>query len=303
MSGPSREHVESLTIRASGPATHDGRISLSELARIASGFQATLERIAYSIAVGRKRPGRFPREIADAVRMDFVGFRRGSAVLDLQRPDDGALDASMLDAPMLDDLLTDTFSTLVHGLDSLRRNPFELPEFFNPAIINGLVTLCGGISRRNVSHIDFFSKGHNYFTLDAEMRYVLQQAQRNSSQQELSIVGRLHMGDFDPLSLRCRIDTHSGSVSCDLDHELRDAVLDLIDSLVIASGVAEMQPDGVSVRVLHLLEIEGVETSTSISLDELAQREGTSPLVDVAQLRGEPIDDFDSFLEIIRSAR
>lgn len=293
MSDPSREHVESLTIRASGPATHDGRISLSELARIVSGFQVTLERIAYSVVVGRKRPGRFPREIADAVRMDFVGFRRGSAVLDLQRPDDG----------VLDDLLTDTFSTLVNGLNSLRRNPFELPEFFNPAIINGLVTLCGGISKHNVSHIDFFSKEYRYFTLDAEMRYVLQQAQKNSSQQELTIVGRLHMGDFDPLSLRCRIDTHSGSVSCDLDHELRDAVLDLIDSLVIASGVAEMQPDGVSVRVLHLLEIEGVETSAATSLDELARQEGISPLVDVARLRGEPIDDFDSFLEIIRSAR
>jgi hypothetical protein len=291
--GSRHEQVESLTIRASGPTTQDGRLSLSELARIASGFQATLERIAYSIVVGRKRPGRFPREIADAVRMDFVGFRRGSAVLDLRRPENETLD----------DLLTDSFNTLAAGLNSLRRSPVELPEFFNPAIINGLVTLCGGISKRNVNRIEFFTEGRAYFTLDAEMRNVLRQVQKNSSQQEITIVGRLHMGDFDPLSLRCRIDTHSGSVSCDLDDELRERVLDLIDSLVIARGIAEMQFDGGTVRVLHLLEIEGVETSTSSSLDALAQQQGVSPLVDISQLRGEPIDDFDSFLEIIRSAR
>lgn len=293
MPRPSHEQLESLSIRASGPATQDGRLSLSELARIASGFQATLERIAYSIVVGHKRPGRFPREIADAVRMDFVGFRRGSAVLDLQRPEN----------EVFDDLLTDSFNMLVSGLGSLRQDPLSVPEFFNPAIINGLVTLCGGISKRNISRIEFFSGERDYFALDAEVCHVLQQAQKNSSQQELTIVGRLHMGDFDPLSLRCRIDTHSGSVSCDLDDELRETVLDLIDSLVIAGGVAEMQPDGVTVRVLHLLEIEGVETSTTSSLDEIARQQGVSPLVDISQLRGEPIEDFDSFLEIIRSAR
>ncbi len=111
------------------------------------------------------------------------------------------------------------------------------------------------------------------------------------------------MGDFDPLSLRCRIDTHSGSVSCDLDDELREAVLDLIDSLVIAQGVAEMQPDGDTVRVLHLESIEAVETSAASSLDELAQQQGIQPLDDINKLRGEPIDDFDSFFETVRSAR
>lgn len=186
--------IESLTITASGPATDQGRISLSELARIAAGFQATLERIAYSLVVGRRRQGRRPREIADAVRMDFVGFDRGSAVLNLQRSPNEALD----------DLLSDSFRALTSGLESLKRAPRSMPEHFDPVIVNGLVALCGGISRRNVHEISFSEGGRTYFTLDAEMRQSLRQVQKSGSQQELTIVGRLHMGDFDPLGLRCR---------------------------------------------------------------------------------------------------
>lgn len=111
------------------------------------------------------------------------------------------------------------------------------------------------------------------------------------------------MGDFDPLSLRCRIDTHSGNVTCDLDDDLRDTVFELLDTLVIATGVAEMQPDGSTVRVLHLAELEELETSTAGSLDELARQQGVSPVDNIESLRGAPIDDFDELLAIIRSAR
>ncbi|MGI9003626.1 MAG: hypothetical protein ACR2GH_18565 [Pseudonocardia sp.] len=293
MSTPFPGQVEALSIKASGPATQGGRISLSELARITSGFQATLERIAYSILIGYRRQGRLPKEIVDAVRIDFVGFREGSVVLDLRRPGIEALD----------DLFNASFEALVSGLKFLQGSPSELPPHFNTAVINGILTMCGGISQRNISEISFSAEGQTYFTLNAGMRAVLRAAQRRGSQQELTIIGRLHMGDFDPLSLRCRIDTHSGSVSCDLDDELRDDVLDLIDTLVIASGVAEMQADGSTVRVLHLSDIEELETSTSGSLDGLAHQQGILPVASIETLRGKPVDDFEAFMEIVRSAR
>lgn len=293
MSAPFQGRVEALTIKASGPATQDGRISLSELARIASGFQATLERIAYSIFIGRRRSGRFPREIADAVRMDFVGFREGSAILDLRRPINETLD----------DLLSDSFGALTTGLRELQENPGDLPPHFDNAVINGLVTMCGGISQRNIREISFSDGDTTYFTLNHDLRSTLRTVQKSGSQLELTVVGRLHMGDFDPLSLRCRIDTHFGNVACDLDDDLRDTVFELLDTLVIASGVAEMQPDGSTVRVLHLAELEELETSTAGSLDELARQQGVSPVDNIESLRGAPIDDFDEFLAIIRSAR
>lgn len=285
--------LEQLAIKADGPATRGGRISLSELARISSGFQATLERIAYSIMIGYKRPGRFPREVADAVRMDFVGFSAGSAVLNLDRPQP---DTS-------DDLLSESFDALVSGLGRLQEHPNELPPHFNNAVINGLVTMCGGISRRNINQITFSSGDLTHFTLNSTVRATLRRAQKGGSQQELTIVGRLHMGDFDPVSLRCRIDTHAGNVACDLDDDLRDSVLELIDSLVIASGVAEMQLDGSTVRVLHLDQLEALDGAESSSLDELAEQQGVVAINSIESLRGEPIDDFDNFLEIVRSAR
>jgi len=285
--------LDTLTVRAVGPATDTGRISLSELARITSGLQATLERIGFAILIGRRRAGRLPREIAEAVRLDFVGFREGSAVLELQRTGEEAID----------DLLSDSFIALTSGLDKLREDPTVLPPYFDPPIVNGLVTLCGGISRRNVNRIEFSSGDRLHFVLDAGMRASLKRAQKMSSQQEITVVGRLHMGDFDPMSLRCRIDTHAGSISCDLDDELKEAVFDLLDELVMASGVAELQPDDLTVRVLHLAEISKIETARSRSLDSLAEEQGVQPLDSIRQLRGEDIEDFDEFLRIVQSAR
>lgn len=285
--------LDTLTVRAVGPATHAGRISLSELARIASGLQATLERVGFSILTGRRRVGRLPREIAEAVRLDFVGFREGSAVLELQRPRQDTID----------DLLSDSFTALAKGLDELTRDPTVLPQYFDLPIVNGLVTLCGGISNRNVNRIEFLSGNDLYFVLDSGIRTSLKRAQKMSSQQEITVVGRLHMGDFDPMSLRCRIDTHAGSISCDLDDELKDAVFDLLNELVMASGVAEFQPDALTVRVLHLAEISKIETARSRSLDSLAEEQGVRPLDSIRELRGEEIEDFDEFLRIIQSAR
>jgi hypothetical protein len=111
------------------------------------------------------------------------------------------------------------------------------------------------------------------------------------------------MGDFDPMTLRCRIDTNLGSIWCDFDIELKDAVFEHMDQLVAARGTAELDADGASVRVLHLTSLTAVDTAESKSLDELAQEQGVSPLADVQQLRGESVEDFDLFLQAIRVAR
>jgi hypothetical protein len=282
-----------LTVRAVGPATELGRISLSELARIASSFQATLERLAFSIVGGRRRSGRRPQDIADAVRMDFVGFQRGSAVLNLQRPDGDAVD----------NLLNESFNALVTGLDAIRREDSTMPQYFTPTVVNGLVTLCGGISRQNITAIEFAGDNHTFFTADAELQRSLKKLQKATFTQEITIVGRLHMGDFDPLGLRCRIDTHRGSIQCDFDDELKEVVIDLFDELVMATGVAELQSDGVSVRVLHLDGLSPVQNANTKSLDELAQEQGVRPVDSIAELRGENVDDFDNFMMIVRSAR
>lgn len=282
---------EGLTITAIGPATDHGRISLSELARIASSFQATLERIAFSIAGGRTRTGRRPQEIANAVRLDFAGFRPGSAVLDLKPANDG-----------FDDLLNESFGTLVAGLNAIESND-STPSHFTPAVVNGLVTMCGGIGQHNIRRIEFAGASRVFFTADSRLQQRLKYFQKITHTQDITVVGRLHMGDFDPLSLRCRIDTYSGSISCDFDDALKGRVFELLDGLVLATGTADLQTDGTTVRVLHLSELAEMATASTKSLDELAQEQGVQPVRSIKDLAGEAIDDFDEFLRIVRSAR
>jgi hypothetical protein len=285
--------ISNLTIRATGPAVSQGRISLSELSRIASGFQATIERIAVAIAGGRHL-GRHPKDIVDLVRLDFVAYRPGSAALELERSSELTL---------FEDILTDSFNSLIRGIEEIQADPNRLPRYFTPPVVNGLVTLSGGVSKRNIHAIEFIQAGSVRLVLNGDTRRTLRYVQKRSLEEEISIVGRLHMGDFDPMGLRCRVDTHLGSVSCDFDDDLRDSVFSLLDELVMASGIAELQPDGTTVRVLHLADLSGIENTKTKSLDQLAEEQGVQPIVSMDDLRGEPIEDFDVFLEAVRSAR
>jgi hypothetical protein len=292
---PEVEHPEGvdLVLRAVGPATEGGRLPLSELARLAGGLQASLERIALSISGGAARPGRRPREIVDAVRLDFVGFQEGSAVLDVARSGQ----------PSLDDLLESSLDVLEEGLKSLVDDPGRRPPHFSPQVINGIRELTGGISPSNVNRIEFWRAGERRFCIDDQLQTAVRQAQFEMVQQTATVVGRLHMGDFSPAGLRCRIDTYAGSVLCEFALDLRDAVLDAMDEVVMAEGTAELDPNGASVHVLHLTRLEPLRSVRPRSLDSLARERRIQPLSSLAELGGTPIDDFDSFLAAVQSAR
>jgi hypothetical protein len=287
---------QGLIVKAVGPATVGKRIPLSELARIASNFQATLERIALSLVGVRARSGRRPSEIAESVRMDFVGFTEGSAVMEL----------APAETPTLDNLLHNSFDTLVVGLNYMEETgekpDGELGRHFTPPVLNGLATLCGGIGKKGLTRIEFTTGETTHFVLTRQTQANLRLIQKQNVEAQTTIVGRLHMGDFEPLSLKCRIDTNLGSVWCDFDIDLKDEVLNQLDQLVMAKGSAELQSDGM-VRVLHLAELTVIETSRTRTLQELAREQHVQPIRDATDLHGTPVDDFDAFLDAIRSAR
>jgi hypothetical protein len=282
-----------LLIRAVGPATDGGRLPLSELARLAGGLQASLERIALSISGGATRAGRRPREIVDAVRLDFVGFQRGSAVLNVART--GQLS--------LDDLLNGSLDALEEGINGLLRDPLTRPPHFTPQVINGIRDLTGGISASNITRIEFWRAGGMRFTIDEALQAAVRSIQYEPVQQTVTVVGRLHMGDFSPAGLRCRIDTYAGSVLCDFALDLRDAVLDAMDQMVMAEGTGEFEPNGTSVHVLHLARLETLSSVRPRSLDSLARQQQIQPLSSLDELGGPAIDDFDGFMSAIQSAR
>ncbi|ADG86748.1 hypothetical protein [Thermobispora bispora] len=281
----------SMTVSVSGPVTEGGRLPLAELARIASGLQMTLERLALASTGTSIKPGRRPRDVVDAVRLDFTGFHEGSAVLEVSRPQEEAMN----------DLLRESLRMLGEGIEFLRQG-HPLPAYLTPPVLNGLRELAGGISPHGVSRIQFQHPGGG-FVIDSVFREALRRTPAQATEREVTVVGRLHMGDFSPATLRCRIDTYAGSILADFGSDLRDVILDAMDQLVMASGRAELQPDGVTVRVMHLETVKRLTGAPITPLDRLAQEQGVRPIGNVDELRGDPIDDLEEFLEVITAAR
>ncbi|MFY1702640.1 PIN domain-containing protein [Micromonospora sp. WMMA1923] len=216
------------------------------MSRLASGLQATLELLALSIAGKAAGPGRRPREIVDAVRLDFVGFRAGSAVLDIARTGQLQLGEGVLEQAL---------TALEEGTNSLRERPDVRPPHFGPQVLNQLRSLTGGISTSNVTRVELRQGDRSRFLIDDALQSAVRRTSFEKIAQESTVVGRLHMGDFSPATLRCRIDTYAGSILCDFDSDLRDAVLDAMDQMVMAEGVADLEPNGATIRFASIAEL------------------------------------------------
>lgn len=296
-----RESQILMSIHAEGPAADGGRLPLAELARIAAGVQVTLERLALALNGTFIARGRRPREVVDAVRLDFTGFRQGSAILDIARavPAQGALLGLAEDS-----LLKDSLDAFEDGITGIRSEK-ALPAYFTHQVLGGLRDLAGGINPGNLTRIRFTRPGGGSFAIDPVFRDRLRRVSALTPETEATVVGRLHMGDFSPAALRCRIDTFAGSVLADFGADLRDAVLDAMDQMVMANGTAELQPDGTTVRVLHLSEIECLPSAPVAPFSVLQREQNVQPVSDIAELRGHAGDDedFGLFLEAIHAAR
>lgn len=273
-----------------GASADDGTLSLAELARIAGGVQAALDRIALAIAGHTVRPGRRSAEAVAAVQLSITALRSGSVVLDLARTGQERIDG--------DDILDRALTTLGTGVRDIARNPAVMPDYFTMPLINGLRDLAGGIGPGRLRRIELVCGGNVVMSIDEGFQRAVRALDLERGTEPATVVGRLHMGDFSPASLRCRIDTYAGSILCDFDVDLKDVVLDAMDEMVMAAGEAQLQPDGSTIRTLHLGSLQTLPTATSTTLGELAVAQGIGPIESVDELTGDPIPDeeYDAFL-------
>lgn len=79
--------------------------------------------------------------------------------------------------------------------------------------------------------------------------------------------------------------------------------MDAMDGMVMARGAAQIQPDGATIRVLHITDLPGIRTAQSRTLAELAEEQHVEPLASIEDLGGDPIDDIEDFLAAIAQAR
>lgn len=292
------ETTTRLRITVHGDAAPEGRIALSELARIAGEIQAQVERIALVLTAGSSTGfGRRPGDVVDATQLDFVGFSAGSAVLDVESHE--------APARLFDDqpeLVARSLQHLVDGIGRLTDRADELPAAFDRGVLNGLVDLTGSVGTR-ISSITLALDGARPVVIDSRTKAAASAARRRLEQERVEITGRLHMGDFAPSSLRCRIDTTDGAVTCDFDEQLRHNVLAAMDRIVVATGLAEYWVGEERPRRLHLEALRPVEEAEERSLEQLLSEQGVQPVATIDELAGPTVDDFDEFMTAVRSAR
>lgn len=292
------ETKKRLRITVRGDAAPNGRIALAELARIAGEVQAEVERIALVLTAGSSTgSGRRPGDVVEATQLDFVGFAAGSAILEVE--------AREAPARLFDDeadLAECSMERLVAGLAELTTNPDRLPDGFDRGVVNGLASLTGSVGGR-VSAIEFVLGDSPAVVVDGRTKAAVRVARRRLEEESIEITGRLHMGDFAPSALRCRIDTPEGAVTCDFDEDLRTDVLSAMDRIVVAQGLAEYWPGENRPRLLHLEAVSQVQEAEEISLDEAVRQQGIAPVSSVEELVGPAVDDFDEFLAAVRSVR
>lgn len=233
----------------------------------------------------------------EATQLDFVGLAAGSAVLEVEAHE---APARLFDDA--DDLVERSMERLVAGLDELTTNPDRLPDGFDRGVVNGLVNLTGSVGGR-VSAIEFVLGDSPTVVVDGRTKAAVRAARRRLEEEPIEITGRLHMGDFAPSTLRCRIDTAEGPVTCDFDEDLRTDVLSAMDRIVVAQGLAEYWPGESRPRLLHLDALSQVQEAEEILLEEVIRQQGIAPVSNVEELVGPAIDDFDAFLAAVRSVR
>ncbi|MGH3443647.1 MAG: hypothetical protein ACRDUY_16695 [Nitriliruptorales bacterium] len=257
-----------------------------------------MERIALVLTAGSSTSsGRRPGDVVDATQLDLVGFAPGSTILEVEPPE---THARLFEVEP--DLVERSLGTFLSGINALADDPDHLPDGFDRRVVNGLANLTGSVGNR-ISSIEFSLGDAPPVIVDQGTKTAVQRAQKKLEREEVEITGRLHMGDFAPATLRCRIDTAEGSVTCDFDDELRAEVLAAMDKIVAARGVAEYWPDEARPRLLHLGNLAVIEEAEEESLDQVLHRQGITPVASIDDLTGPAVDDFDEFLAAVRSVR
>lgn len=250
------EREPSLTIKLAGPGIGEGRLALTELVHIGRNLQAVLERIALVLRGEAKslKPGRRPADVTDLCRLDLVGFRGGSAVLELEL---GAAERPFETM----DLGEAALDHMAEGLQRVSQGQ-SLPSGWDTGVLVAWREL-GSLFDRGVDQIEVRRAKRNVVSIvqyTRPLRDQIVQRIRGPMHDLITVEGRLLMADFDEARRRCRVHPSYGPpVTCIFREEQREAILDLLTKYVRVVGQGERDEDQGRVRVVKIADIEPIE--------------------------------------------
>lgn len=300
-----KQREASLTIKLAGPGVGEGRLALAELVHVGRNLQAAVERIALVLRGEARslKPGRRPADVTDLCRLDLVGFRGGSAVLELE------LGGAERPFEVMD-LGEAALDHIVEGLQRVSQGP-SLPAGWDAGVLMAWREL-GSIFERGVDHIEVRRAKREAVSVVQYTRAVrdqIVQRIRGPVRDLVTVEGRLLMADFDEAHRRCRVHPPYGPpVTCIFQDAQREAILDLLTKYVRVVGQGERDEGQGRVRAVKIADIEPVEIPGNRegfgfwehpSVEDLARRQAVRAIErpeDLAADLWESASELDEFL-------
>lgn len=298
------DDARKLEVRLSGPAADGGRVRLDVLVDVAQAVQVSVTRLAYALrGEPTVRRGRTPREIADLTRLQVVGLREGSTVLEF--------DLAEHERPLDElDLGAEALEAFEAGLRAVAvgETPSEPWDHGVTQAVDRLVrVLDKGIDEIVVGRPGARTEEKAVFT--RSIREERRVAVPPGARERVVVEGRLLMADFAATRDEARIHRPLESpVRCTFGPELEGAVLRLLRRYVRAEGWVELDDRG-EIRTLELESLEDAELTAGRAfwdlptLDELAAEQGVEPAERLEDLvagfwpEGESVDEFLAAIE------
>lgn len=301
-----------LVIRAKGPATVDGRMSLTDLIDLCKAFQTAVNRVARVLTgeADSRKKGKKPKEILETCRLDAVALQRGSFEIALDFPNNRLEDMH---------LGRDAVRHLLQGLQDEQGLCGEiLPAGYDVGVLASLRDM-GRVFDRGVDSVEIDSwvnGAQRKFAYSPAHRLRIKERIKQPVSNFRTLEGRLVMADFRQEGERCRLHPPIGEpITCQFDESLSEKVHKNLRSHVRISGETfEDSETGrvsrVKIQTLEPVEIGGEAFDSMVgddfwsekTLDELATEQDVHPVDDFAIVFGKAADlweddeDFDEFL-------
>lgn len=310
MNGNNKEPL--LIIRAKGPATERGRISLQDLISLGRNVQTAVVRTALVLAGhgDSRRPGRRPEDVKKSCALEVVALNQGSFAIGFDLPREQF-------EPM--DLGVEAVEKLLEGFDQIGTEDSELPSGYDTGVLHSLRDM-GRILGTGIDEIEAESRTQRLrrsFAFNKEIQSRVVKRIRGPVDNLRTIEGRLLMADFRHDAERCRIHPPAADpIVCQFDESLEETVYEYLRSYVRVTGETKEDPDTrriVSIRITDIepvtMEGEAFENLSAEafwqerSLDELAAEQNVRPISRLEDVWGKGSelwtddDDFESFLD------
>ncbi len=315
------QSISPLLVRLEGPAVHEGRIALSDLAYLGNQLQAAVDRVARLLTgdASSLRRGQKRKEIRDQCALEVVALDRGCVELALDFPKQQQLPIVGLGRQAVEQLLD--------GIPIVEGDSPDLPAGYDTGVLLSWREI-GSVFQRGITSVAFELNGmqntRRSFVYTPKTRSrVIERIQAPITNRRVS-EGRLLMADFKDRSFKCRLHPPAGNpIPCTFDESTAKAVYDALRKTVRITGEAATDSQSgeiISLKIRDLEVLPGDDDSApeqegesdfweSKTIEMLAQEQGVRPVERLEDILGkgaslwEDDSDFNAFVSGIYERR